>query len=60
MNDNELLTHEARSTATFVRLHQIDTRGVVFTLAVDAVINVCLTSVTREARWTVTARGTRQ
>ena len=55
MNDNELLTHEAWSTATFVRLHQINTCGVVFTLVVDAVINVGLTSVAREARWTVTA-----
>jgi len=60
MNDNELFTHEARSTATFVRLHQINTRGIVFTLVVDAVINVCLTSVARETRWTVTARGTLQ
>jgi hypothetical protein len=57
MNDNKLLTHEAWSTATFIRLHQINTRCVVFTLVVDAVINVGLTSVTRKARWTVTASG---
>ena len=58
MNDNELFTHEARSTATFVRLHQIDARGVVFTLVVDAVVNVCLASVASETGWTVTAVGT--
>jgi len=58
MNDKELFTHETWSTATFISLHQIDARGVVFTLVVDTVIYVCLASVAREARWTVAARGT--